>query len=173
MQRQGKVVIVINSLVQFSSSIIMIRQLSRLSGGGGSCGSNSNNNNKEGLDGREVAIDNPNDHRPLLERLVQSQDASISSMEEKQELAALQKEIEEERLKQMEAAILHCLEALERDMQDKDAINKYANLIKGVAPKSGVDSQYVMKLQSQLVKAVKKMDSTSQQMKLVRVAMKW
>jgi len=165
----------------------MIRQLSRLSGGG-SRGSNSNNNNEEAFDGREVAVDNPNDHRASLERSVRSRDTSISSMEKKrlekeQELAALQKELEEERLKQMEEAILHRLEAdrlqrqteameerleaLERDMQDKDAIHEYANLIKGVAPKSGVDSQYVMKLQSQLAKAVKKMESTSQQMELV------
>eukprot|EP00548_Thalassiothrix_antarctica_P000879 CAMPEP_0194145780 /NCGR_PEP_ID=MMETSP0152-20130528/18825_1 /TAXON_ID=1049557 /ORGANISM="Thalassiothrix antarctica, Strain L6-D1" /LENGTH=309 /DNA_ID=CAMNT_0038846117 /DNA_START=119 /DNA_END=1048 /DNA_ORIENTATION=- len=161
----------------------MMRQLSRLSGGG-----SRGSNNEEGFDGREVAVDNPNDHRTSLERSVRSRDTTISSMEKKrlekeQELGALQKELEEERLKQMEEAILHRLEAdrlqrqteameerleaLERDMQDKDAIHEYANLIKGVAPKSGVDSQYVMKLQSQLAKAVKKMEATSQQMELV------
>jgi len=160
-----------------------MRQLSRLSGGG-----SRGSNNEEGFDGREVAVDNPNDHRTSLERSVRSRDTTISSMEKKrlekeQELGALQKELEEERLKQMEEAILHRLEAdrlqrqteameerleaLERDMQDKDAIHEYANLIKGVAPKSGVDSQYVMKLQSQLAKAVKKMEATSQQMELV------
>lgn len=132
--------------------------------------------------------DNPNDTRARLENNVRARDSTVSSMEKKrlekeQELAALQKELEEERLKQMEEAILHRLEAdrlqrqteameerleaLERDMQDKDAIQEYANLIKGVAPKSGVDSQYVMKLQSQLAKAVKKMEATSHQMELV------
>ncbi len=40
-------------------------------------------------------------------------------------------------------------------------------MIKTAAPKSGVDSQYVMKLQSQLAKAMKKMESTSHQMELV------
>lgn len=120
-----------------------------------------------------------------LERQVRARDANISSLEKirlekSQELAALQKELEEERLRQMKESILHRieverlkrqtraveerLEALERDMQDKDAIHEYANLIKGVAPKGGVDSQYVMKLQSQLAKAVKKMDATAHQM---------
>jgi chromosome segregation ATPase len=143
---------------------------------------------EDGFDGREDFGDDPNDNRSSLERAVRARDTTISSMEKKrlekeQELAALQKELEEERLKQMQEAILHRLEAdrlqrqteameerleaLERDMQDKDAIHEYANLIKGVAPKSGVDSQYVMKLQSQLAKAVKKMEATSQQMELV------
>mmetsp|Transcript_7189 Transcript_7189/g.16397 ORF Transcript_7189/g.16397 Transcript_7189/m.16397 type:complete len:268 (-) Transcript_7189:252-1055(-) len=138
---------------------------------------------------REDGGGDPNsDARESLENNVRARDTAISSMEKKrlekeQELAALQKELEEERLKQMEEAILHRLEAdrlqrqteameerlqaLERDMQDKDAIHEYANLIKGVAPKSGVDSQYVMKLQSQLAKAVKKMEATSHQMELV------
>lgn len=142
----------------------------------------------DGFDGRQEAVDDPNDHRASLERSVRARDSTVSGMEKKRqekeaELAALQKELEYERLKQMEEAILHRLEAdrlqrqtqameerleaLERDMQDKDAIHEYANLIKGVAPKSGVDSQYVMKLQSQLAKAVKKMEATSQQMELV------
>ena len=143
---------------------------------------------EDGFDGRQDAVDDPNDHRASLERSVRTRDSTVSGMEKKRqekeaELAALQKELEYERLKQMEEAILHRLEAdrlqrqtqameerleaLERDMQDKDAIHEYANLIKGVAPKSGVDSQYVMKLQSQLAKAVKKMEATSQQMELV------
>jgi chromosome segregation ATPase len=75
--------------------------------------------------------------------------------------------LEADRLQRQTEAMEERLEALERDMQDKDAIHEYANLIKGVAPKSGVDSQYVMKLQSQLAKAVKKMEATSQQMELV------
>jgi chromosome segregation ATPase len=120
-----------------------------------------------------------------LEKQIRDRDSNISSLEkirlEKHaELAALQKELEEERLRQMKESILHRieverlkrqtkaveerLEALEKDMQDKDAIHEYANLIKGVAPKGGVDSQYVMKLQSQLAKAVKKMDATAHQM---------
>jgi chromosome segregation ATPase len=142
----------------------------------------------EGFDGRLEAVDDPNDQRSTLERSIRSRDSTVLGMEKKRqekeaELAALQKELEHERLKQMEEAILHRLEvdrlqrqtqameerleALERDMQDKDAIQEYANLIKGVAPKGGVDSQYVMKLQSQLAKAVKKMEATSQQMELV------
>lgn len=157
----------------------MMRQLSKGLG---------RNKGGDGFDGRPEAIDDPNDHRASLERSVRSRDATVSGMEKKRqekeaELAALQKELEHERLKQMEEAILHRLEAdrlqrqtqameerlaaLERDMQDKDAIHEYANLIKGVAPKSGVDSQYVMKLQSQLAKAVKKMEATSQQMEMV------
>lgn len=129
-----------------------------------------------------------NDDRANLEKTVRARDATIISMDKKRlekdhELAALQKELDEERLKQMEEAILHKLEserlkkqteameerleALERDMQDKDAIHEYASLIKAAAPKSGVDSQYVMKLQSQLAKAMKKMESTSHQMELV------
>lgn len=129
--------------------------------------------------------DNEEGARGDFEKQVRARDSNISSLEKTrlekhQELAALQKELEEERLRQMKEAILHRieterlkrqtkaveerLEALEKDMQDKDAIHEYANLIKGVAPKGGVDSQYVMKLQSQLAKAVKKMDSTAHQM---------
>ena len=132
--------------------------------------------------------DEGDDDRATLEKTVRARDATIISMDKKRlekdnELAALQKELDEERLRQMEEAILHKLEAerlkkqteameerleaLERDMQDRDAIHEYANLIKTAAPKSGVDSQYVMKLQSQLAKAMKKMESTSHQMELV------
>jgi len=123
--------------------------------------------------------------RADLEKEVRARDAELSALEKTrlekaQELEALQRELEEERLRQMKESILHRIEverikrqtkaveervkALETDMLDKEAIQEYANLIKGVAPKGGVDSQYVMKLQSQLAKAVKKMDSTSHQM---------
>jgi chromosome segregation ATPase len=124
--------------------------------------------------------------RTNLEREVQQRDASVSALErarqeKQQQLTALEKELEKERLTQMTEALVHKIEserikrqtvhaedrlqALEQDMQDKAAINEYANLIKGVAPKGGVDSQYVMKLQAQLQKAVKKMETTSGQMK--------
>lgn len=123
--------------------------------------------------------------RADLEKEVRARDNELSTLEKarlekQQELETLQKELEEERLRQMKESILHRIEverlkrqtkvvedrlqALETDMQDKEAIQEYANLIKGVAPKRGVDSQYVMKLQSQLAKAVKKMDTTSHQM---------
>lgn len=136
-------------------------------------------------DAVSLVEENEEGMRGDLERQVRARDANISSLEKirlekHQELAALQAELEEERLRQMKESILHRVEverlkrqtkaveerlgALERDMQDKDAIHEYANLIKGVAPKGGVDSQYVMKLQSQLAKAVKKMDATAHQM---------
>jgi chromosome segregation ATPase len=136
-------------------------------------------------DAVSLVEENEEGMRGDLEKQVRARDANISSLEKirlekQQELAALQTELEEERLRQMKESILHRieverlkrqtkaveerLEALERDMQDKDAIHEYANLIKGVAPKGGVDSQYVMKLQSQLAKAVKKMDATAHQM---------
>lgn len=121
-----------------------------------------------------------------LESDVREKDANISGLEklrqEKQlELESLQKEYDTERLLQMKESILHRIEVerlkrqtkaveerltvLEKDMQNKDAIREYAELIKSVAPKGGnVDSQYVMKLQSQLAKAVKRMDATSHQM---------
>lgn len=123
--------------------------------------------------------------RADLEKEVRARDTELSTLEKTrlekhQELEALQKELEEERLRQMKESILHRIEverikrqtkavedrvqALETDMMDKEAIQEYANLIKGVAPKGGVDSQYVMKLQSQLAKAVKKMDTTAHQM---------
>jgi len=102
-------------------------------------------------------------------------------LEKLNELKALEGELEAEQLSQMKEALLHKIEAerikrqtqhaearlkaLEHDMQDKAAIHEYANLIKGVAPKSGVDSQYVMKLQSQLQKAIRKMEDTTEQMK--------
>lgn len=101
--------------------------------------------------------------------------------EKQQQLTALEKELEKERLAQMTEALVHKIEserikrmtehaedrlqALEQDMQDKAAIQEYANLIKGVAPKDGADSQYAAKLQAQLQKAVKKMEATMQQMK--------
>uniref|UniRef100_A0A7S1UZT3 Uncharacterized protein n=1 Tax=Grammatophora oceanica TaxID=210454 RepID=A0A7S1UZT3_9STRA len=169
----------------------MIRQLSNFTKSSQSQQGMSPNNATSGPFEDSMAslhADGDGDGRSTLERTVRARDQSVSAMEKRrlekeQELAALQKELEEERLKQMEEAILHRLEAdrlqrqtqameerleaLERDMQDKDAIQEYANLIKGVAPKSGVDSQYVMKLQSQLAKAVKKMEATSTQMELV------
>jgi len=123
--------------------------------------------------------------RTKLESDVRQRDASISALEKarlekQQQLAALEGELEKERLTQMKEALLHKidterikrqttnaeerLKCLETDMQDKAAIHEYANLIKGVAPKAGVDSQYVMKLQSQLQKAVQKMEATTEQM---------
>ena len=123
--------------------------------------------------------------RADLEKEVRARDIELSALEKTRlekahELEALQKELEEERLRQMKESILHRIEverikrqtkaveervqALETDMMDKEAIQEYANLIKGVAPKGGVDGQYVMKLQAQLAKAVKKMDATSHQM---------
>ena len=124
--------------------------------------------------------------RTELEEQVRQRDASISALEKArqektQELTSLESELEQERLQQMKASLTHKIEcerikrqtqhaeerlkALEADMQDKAAIHEYANLIKGVAPKGGVDSQYVMKLQAQLQKAVKKMEATSEEMK--------
>ena len=121
-----------------------------------------------------------------LENEVRSKDANIAGLEKlrqekQQELENLQKELDSERLLQMKESILHRIEVerlkrqtkaveerltvLENDMQNKDAIREYAELIKSVAPKGGnVDSQYVMKLQSQLAKAVERMDATSHQM---------
>ena len=124
--------------------------------------------------------------RAELETVVRQRDSAISALEKarlekQQQLAALEGELEKERLSQMKEALLHKIETerikrqtanaeerlkcLEADMQDKAAIHEYANLIKGVAPKAGVDSQYVMKLQAQLQKAVTKMESTTEQMK--------
>jgi DNA repair exonuclease SbcCD ATPase subunit len=101
----------------------------------------------EELDGSQSRSD--------LENVIRDQDVNItvlekSRQEKQQELAALQKELYEERLLQMKDSILHQIEterlqrqtkavkellaALEKDMQDKDAIHEYANLIKGVAP---------------------------------------
>lgn len=123
--------------------------------------------------------------RTELEGEVRKRDASITALdkarqEKQQQLEALEKELEKERLTQMTEALVHKIEserikrqtahaedrlnALEQDMQDKAAIHEYANLIKGVAPKGGVDSQYVLKLQQQLQKAVKKMETTTAQM---------
>ncbi|OEU12995.1 hypothetical protein FRACYDRAFT_270293, partial [Fragilariopsis cylindrus CCMP1102] len=101
-----------------------------------------------------------------LEKEVRSRDSDISGLdklrlEKSYELENLQKELDIERLMQMNETILHRIE----DMSNNDAIREYAELIKSVAPKGGnVDSQYVMKLQSQLAKAVKRMDATSHQM---------
>jgi chromosome segregation ATPase len=123
--------------------------------------------------------------RSQLEKVVRQRDGAISTLErvrleKQQQLAAMEAELEKERLTQMKEALLHKIESerikrqtasaeerlkcLESDMQDKAAIHEYANLIKGVAPKAGVDSQYVMKLQSQLQKAVAKMEATTEQM---------
>lgn len=124
--------------------------------------------------------------RLKLEEEVQERDAMISAIEKARvekvnELKHVENQLGEEKLAQMKEALIHKIEserikrqtenaaerlkALETDMQDKAAIHEYANLIKGVAPKGGVDAQYVQKLQSQLQKAVKKMESTTEQMK--------
>lgn len=124
--------------------------------------------------------------RGKLESDVRAKDANISGLEKlrhekQQELESLQKEFDSERLLQMKESALHRIEVerlkrqtkaveerltvLENDMQNKEAIREYAELIKSVAPKGNqVDSQYVMKLQSQLAKAVKRMEATSHQM---------
>lgn len=123
--------------------------------------------------------------RTQLESVVRQRDGVISALEKarhekQQQLATLEGDLEKERLTQMKEALLHKIECerikrqtayaeerlkcLETDMQDKAAIHEYANLIKGVAPKAGVDSQYIMKLQSQLQKAVAKMEATTEQM---------
>jgi DNA repair exonuclease SbcCD ATPase subunit len=128
--------------------------------------------------------------RTRLESVVRQRDGAISALEkarhEKQEqLVSLEGELEKERLTQMKEALLHKIECerikrqtanaeerlkcLETDMQDKAAIHEYANLIKGVAPKSGVDSQYIHKLQAQLQKAVEKMETTTAQMNALEV----
>mmetsp|Transcript_17626 Transcript_17626/g.36340 ORF Transcript_17626/g.36340 Transcript_17626/m.36340 type:complete len:293 (-) Transcript_17626:3690-4568(-) len=133
-----------------------------------------------------ILTENDEGERGELESEVRAKDANISGLEKlrqekQQELESLQKELDDERLLQMKESILHRIEVerlkrqtkaveerltvLEKDMQNKDAIREYAELIKSVAPKGGnVDSQYVMKLQSQLAKAVKRMDATSHQM---------
>jgi len=123
--------------------------------------------------------------RDNLEDAVRERDEMVIALEkvrqEKQkELEALQKEFEEERLIQMKEQLVHKiesdrlkkqtkavterLETLEKDMRDKQAIHEYATLIKGVAPQGGVDSQYLIKLQNQLAKAVKKMEGTTAKM---------
>jgi chromosome segregation ATPase len=124
--------------------------------------------------------------RAGLEKEVRQRDGTISALEKAraekhQELQKIERELEEERMQQMKEALVHKIEserikrqtahaeerlkALEHDMQDKAAIHEYANLIKGVAPKGGVDAQYVQKLQAQLQKAVKKMEATTEEMK--------
>lgn len=126
--------------------------------------------------------------RDQLEDAVRQRDETINQMEKSQmkkhrAIESVQAEIDEERVTQMQESIMHRIEyerlkrqteglerrlaTLQRDMSDKDSVLEYANLIKSVAPKSGVDSTYVMKLQSQLAKAMKKMDGTSAQMVLV------
>ena len=143
----------------------------------------------DNVDSMQIKVeDEPEEdpERTELESQVRARDASIvalekARLEKQQQLKALEEELEKERLSQMKDALVHKIEserikrqtlhaedkvkALEQDMQDKAAIHEYANLIKGVAPKGGVDSQYVMKLQAQLQKAVKKMETTAEQMK--------
>jgi chromosome segregation ATPase len=147
-------------------------------------------NNNVGDDEEAIHItveDEPTEdpERAQLEKVVRQRDGTISALEKaraekQQQLAALEAELEKERLVQMKEALMHKIESerikrqtanaeerlkcLETDMQDKAAIHEYANLIKGVAPKAGVDAQYVTKLQSQLQKAVAKMETTTEQM---------
>ena len=92
--------------------------------------------------------------RLQLEEQVQDRDAMISAIEKSRqekmnELQEIENQLADEKLTQMKEALVH----------------EYANLIKGVAPKGGVDAQYVQKLHSQLQKAVKKMEATNDQMK--------
>jgi chromosome segregation ATPase len=153
-------------------------------------GPTSSSSNKGDDDEDDIHItveDEPTEdpERTQLEKVVRQRDGAISALEKaraekQQQLAALEAELEKERLVQMKEALMHKIESerikrqtanaeerlkcLETDMQDKAAIHEYANLIKGVAPKAGVDAQYVTKLQSQLQKAVAKMETTTEQM---------
>lgn len=141
---------------------------------------------KEGPAAGEEKAEAPTEEdRDNLEDKVRERDEMVIALEkvrqEKQrELESLQKEFEEERLIQMKEQLVHKiesdrlkkqtkavnerLETLEKDMRDKQAIHEYATLIKGVAPQGGVDSQYLIKLQNQLAKAVKKMEGTTAKM---------
>jgi len=134
---------------------------------------------------KEESKGEPLEGRDNLEDKVRERDEMVIALEkvrqEKQkELEALQKEFEEERLVQMKEQLVHKIESdrlkkqtqavnerlatLERDMRDQQAIHEYATLIKGVAPQGNVDSQYLIKLQNQLAKAVKKMEGTTAKM---------
>jgi chromosome segregation ATPase len=141
------------------------------------------------VDDMNIKVEDEPEEDPIragLEKEVRQRDGTISALEKaraekQQELQKIERELEEERMQQMKEALVHKIEserikrqtahaeerlkALEHDMQDKAAIHEYANLIKGVAPKGGVDAQYVQKLQAQLQKAVKKMETTTQEMK--------
>lgn len=141
------------------------------------------------VDDMNIKVEDEPDEDPIragLEKEVRQRDGTISALEKaraekQQELQKIERELEEERMQQMKEALVHKIEserikrqtahaeerlkALEHDMQDKAAIHEYANLIKGVAPKGGVDAQYVQKLQAQLQKAVHKMETTTQEMK--------
>ena len=151
-------------------------------------GTATDKNDDEEEDAIQITVeDEPTEdpERVQLEKVVRQRDGAISALEKaraekQQQLAALEAELEKERLVQMKEALMHKIDSerikrqtnnaeerlkcLETDMQDKAAIHEYANLIKGVAPKAGVDAQYVTKLQSQLQKAVAKMEATTEQM---------
>lgn len=140
------------------------------------------------VDESKITVEDEPEEDPVraeLEGEVRHRDARVSAIEKaraekQQELDNLAQELEQERLIQMKEALLHKIEserikrqtahaadrlkALEADRADTAAIHEYANLIKGVAPKGGVDSQYVVKLQNQLQKAIGKMSATNEQM---------
>ena len=153
-------------------------------GGGDDDAGESKNLSTAAAGEEKVEAASKEDHKILEDKVGERSEMEIAlekiRQEKQKELEALQKDFEEEPLIQMKEQLVHKIESdrlkkqtkavderlatLEKDMRDKQAIHEYATLIKGVAPQGDVDSQYLIKLQNQLAKAVKKMEGTTAKM---------
>jgi len=130
----------------------------------------------------------PSTERDILEAKVQDRDEQVKHLEhDKRENEENMKEFRSEfddvkrqrlqdehlrklqihRLKREHKAMTARVKVFKRDMHDKESLHGYAELIKGAAP-TAVDSSYIMRLQSQLSKAIKKMEAMEGQMNLVQ-----
>lgn len=130
----------------------------------------------------------PSTERDMLECKIQERDEQVKELEhEKREREKDLKEVrgwaddvkrqrlrdehlrklQIHRLKREHKAMTARVKVFKRDMNDKESLHGYAELIKGAAP-TAVDSSYVMRLQSQLSKAIKKMEAMQGQMNLVQ-----
>ena len=128
--------------------------------------------------------------RDLLERKIQEQDDRVKNLDHTRkkkdgDLRILYSEIltikrqklkdqylrrlQVNKLKREYKAVAARVKVYRRDMHDQESLNGYAELIKGAAPTTA-DSAYVMRLQNQLGKAIKKMDMMQSQMDLIQQA---
>jgi len=126
--------------------------------------------------------------RDALDALINDRDHKIALLEHdvrqhRAELIAARRDLDEVRLRMLEHAHLQSVEVsrrkrearaasarvkiYKRDMEDKESLKGYAELIREAAPPS-VDSSYVLKLQKQIQKAENRMESQREQMGVIK-----
>mmetsp|Transcript_16210 Transcript_16210/g.46579 ORF Transcript_16210/g.46579 Transcript_16210/m.46579 type:complete len:495 (+) Transcript_16210:272-1756(+) len=104
-----------------------------------------------------------------LQRQVTDQQSDLDLMRANRQQEQRVYKLELHKLECEKSALEKRIQVLLRDMDDKNAMGEYAMLIKKAAPNT-VDSTYVLKLQSQLAKAMHQMGTIQNQLTLTQQA---